>query len=602
MTDELRLSGLSPEDAVVLSLQMLSWVKLSALEVLPDELRLSEEEVSHPQLIFDQLAALADASSYIDQNSKAFQGSISWHDAMNESRIAAALVQAVDAQKYGVLDNFHLPVEFSKSMGLDGFILVPDEMANLMIGLLGDVGDKSVYCLHDSLALFSGRLLQDAQRIGTETLSITQIPYLINILNNLNAEHDVFFGDFITNPSFVIGKLPSKFDLAISVPPIGKVGVFKDVIKKDALSRFPEVTLSWSVLSIRQLIFQAKLRAVIAVPSSMLSGRGADYELRQSLVNKGYLEAVIKMPPAILPGVAIPMSILILDFQKQLRSIRFIDGGANEFVTKDGWNRLHLSGWQELLNFISTGNDSSIVRNVPVEKIKENEFYLEVSRYLLTPEVRKVNKILEQYSKQEIENCAEIIRPLAWRNKEGKIKVFEAVTSDFPAYGFLSRPQKNIGIDQSIPEDVARKKRKKPSGIDQFLKPYDILVSIKGNTGMVAIVPPEVPLPGENGWVVSPSCLILRVNQEIIDPIVLFMYLRSDMGQILLNRIVSSSATAHIHPASLKSLPVVIPDSDEALDIAELFSNQVELQARIEQLKQEQYELGKAYWGINSES
>jgi len=93
--------------------------------------------------------------------------------------------------------------------------------------------------------------------------------------------------------------------------------------------------------------------------------------------------------------------------------------------------------------------------------------------------------------------------------------------------------------------------------------------------------------PDEDGWLVNQSCLILRIHREGIDAIPLFMYLRSDLGQALLNQIVSGATTPLIQLKPLKNLTILIPRKENAQGILDLFTQQVQLQNQIKLSQQE---------------
>jgi type I restriction enzyme M protein len=54
---------------------------------------------------------------------------------------------------------------------------------------------------------------------------------------------------------------------------------------------------------------------------------------------------------------------------------------------------------------------------------------------------------------------------------------------------------------------------------DQFLRPYDIVLIIKGSVGKVGIVTTDVPEPQvPGGWVAGQSAIVLRAKQDVFDP------------------------------------------------------------------------------------
>ncbi|MEM1369836.1 MAG: restriction endonuclease subunit S, partial [Cyanobacteria bacterium P01_H01_bin.15] len=166
----------------------------------------------------------------------------------------------------------------------------------------------------------------------------------------------------------------------------------------------------------------------------------------------------------------------------------------------------------------------------------------------------------------------------------------ELMTSDFPRFGYLSELEKKVVFSEVV---LSRQQHDL-----LFLRPHDVVVSIKGLTGAVAIAPQSTPPAGEGGWLVNQSCLILRANEKIIDPVYLYMYLASEAGQALLAQISNGASTSMISIQSLKSLAVPIPTMKEMREMTEIFYEQVSLQQEIDSRIARQVELSKQYWSL----
>lgn len=76
------------------------------------------------------------------------------------------------------------------------------------------------------------------------------------------------------------------------------------------------------------------------------------------------------------------------------------------------------------------------------------------------------------------------------------------------------------------------------------------------------------------------------------------MYLRSEVGQCFLNRLVSEATIPMISSKSLKGLEVIIPTAAEAKGILKTFEEQVKRQREIEALQLLQGETDRRYWSI----
>jgi len=76
------------------------------------------------------------------------------------------------------------------------------------------------------------------------------------------------------------------------------------------------------------------------------------------------------------------------------------------------------------------------------------------------------------------------------------------------------------------------------------------------------------------------------------------MYLRSEVGQHLLQSMVSGATIPLIKLQTLKELPIILPDQERANQIVSTFDRIVKLQSEIEMLREEQESLSQSYWSL----
>ena len=577
---------LEPFVALEVSLLALTWAKLSALDELPEGLSLKED------VIFNSAREFFEVLSELPSNDGQRRGLYDFEpilvrDVVSNQTILNVQMRLQDALKSGVLKDFTLPPSFVQSFAEgDSHLQVTDELVQVMLKLAGDLAGRSVYCPHDGFL----QIADHAARIGASPfveLSLkSTIPWSLQILNEVDVQTQ--FGDPLRSPSYIErGKL-KKFDVTIAFPPMGNRGG-DGVVESDLFHRFPERTSSLPVLDLRHMMAQTQEKAVIAVPNSILFSRGVEHTFRKDLLEQGMVEAVISMPAGLLPNlVGVAFSILVLDIKGNASSVRFMDGSGELFSEKIGRGRVRLTHWEKLLEVYQALEDDSLVRKVSVREILDNDASLEVTQYLLSTEIKKVNQLLGTSEACELQQLVEMIRPTPRLYTDGEVAAIEVGVGDFPDFGHLNTPTKQVEINPSF---------LKGKGTQQFLRPGDIIIVVKGSVGRLALVPDDIPPPGENGWVVNQSCMILRATRGI-NPVVLFMYLRSDVGQTLIQRIVSGATTHLIQLRSLQELPVILPPLEEARAVTETFEKQARLQEQIAMLNQEQQRLDKTHWHL----
>ena len=594
----------SAATAIELCLQILAWVKLSGSQVLPDDLQVVSRVNARSSTTL--MRTMAKALTYVSDrhedssHTQLFFGTDSRYEAIPLASLTRLLSIGQEAYQSGLLDGFIIPASAYQSLSTaDSTIFLPAEVISLMVGLASAPPEpkenRTIYCPNDDSALISRAMAQGGDRVYLESFVPSSIPWLTCVLADL--DFSIGFGKFLSQPTFNRNADRRKFGTTVAPLSIGKTN---EPISKgqDRLDTSPITTTSMSVLALLDIMEQTAKMAIVAVPNNVLFGRGAARSLRQHLVKEGIVKSVISMHPALLFKTTLQFSILILDFETHHEHIQFVDGGADIFVDKDGLNRAYLKHWEKLIETVQKETASAGVRLVPVKSVIQNDYQLEASWYVLSSErsaaYSLINDPKSNHTKVPLYRCAELLRSSPRLYKDGKAKALEVTTADFPDFGYLCTPTKDVYIN-----DLALKTKEKPL----FLHPHDILISVKGTTGKVAIAPTNIPPPGKGGWLANQSCLILRAYKPdkkklCIDPIVLFMYLQSDVGQTLLEQIVSGAKTPLIQLRPLKSLIVLIPSREDSQKTIDIFKQQVGLQKHISQLKEQQVQLSKNCWGF----
>lgn len=92
---------------------------------------------------------------------------------------------------------------------------------------------------------------------------------------------------------------------------------------------------------------------------------------------------------------------------------------------------------------------------------------------------------------------------------------------------------------------------------------------------------------------------MLRVDDKgIIDPRVLFSFLKSEIGQALLKQIVSGASVPLIQLRELEKIRIPVPDRLEQEKTIEAFEKIVEIERLVANSRDEQRKLSNALWTI----
>jgi type I restriction enzyme M protein len=571
MLESLRSTPLSQFDSFKLCLAILTWAKLSRSKALPEELLFNAR-------------TLDDAASM--RKVFAMLGEDSGEDIRIPNNVRPAFELALRLNEAGVLQHFE-PADAICSIdarySMDGAL--PPEVANLVVGLAGIRPEDSVYTPWDSGGQLSARAARNAASVYLETPTKSAIPGFVSML--LEKSFSLHVADPIQNPSAVEEGKPRKFDVAISFPPFG-LKYDAEVVQRDWFGRFPERTTSGSVLAIRHILSQARRRVVVAVPNTVLFSVGAELALREDLVERGIIEAVIAMPSGLLSSSRISFAILILDPSGGHDQIRFVNADGPRFCEAVSKAKCRLVNLDSLLQLPFDPSNSDFARTASADEVMNKGAQLQVNRYVLPESSRRFEGLFEDSEWGLLGDLVDTVRPLLTVTKADEgIEAREIGAADIPPFGYILKPGRTVLIDRQ----VAGKNK------EQFLKPLDIVLIVKGSVGKVGIVTPDVPAPGPGGWVAGQSAIVLRTNRESsIDPRAMAMQLRSPFGQELLTQIVSGAAIPLIQLRELMHLEVLNIDRAHSEQVIEALGRETHLQREIDRLRNEQSNVSSKFW------
>ncbi len=582
LMDCFRGSAHSLHTLTELALQALAWVKLSVGDALPEPLRAS-------------VAVKKDDKSLI-QAAKQFAGHSASHeiafktlqtDTPAPSVLRKVLELAIQLESAGLLNDLDLADSVASINGISYMQGLPPALADLMFNLAAVAPGETVYAAWDQSAQLAARAIHRLATVHSEAPGSASMSALIGLL--MGGEITVAQSDPVLAPSAVKDGKPIKFDVAISLPPMG-MRYDLDVVKNDWYGRFPERTTSSGVLSIRHLLSQAKKTVVVVVPSSVLFGANAEQELRKSLLSNGQIKAVVSLPPGLLNNTAIALNVLVLTPAGGHEAVRFINAEDARFYEASSKSRSTLRNVGDLVALILGNNADPAVATVDVREILSSSGYqLQVSRYLIRDDQKKAAALMADSGSMTLGDIAETIRPVANKaSSDQRMKLREVGTADLPPWGYITAADRVIEVD----EDALPRLKK------QFLKPNDIVITVKGTVGKVGIVG-AAAVSSDMPWVVGQSAIVLRMGSaQAIDPRALTVLLRSQLGQSLIRGIVSGATIPLIQLRELSSLQLPIPSLADSAKAVDALEQEAAFQTQIDSLRAEQTHLTASLWTL----
>jgi type I restriction enzyme M protein len=583
MLDTLRGTFRSQQESLEVALLILAWLKLSAARSIPEELRLTAELLNQPANPLDTLIRLGETGALQLQ---AF-AEAKRHIRLSPNALRPALDLALRLGDAGLIQEFDatdaicaLPQSAFEETAL------PPELASLLVALGNTCVGDSVYTPWDNAGQLAARAAKNGTRVYLETPRPSTVPALVSILAK-NA-FEVHHADPIRSPSAVEGGKPRKFDVAVALTPLNERS-YGDVAERDLFGRFPEQTTSGSVLAVRHLLSQTRRRVVAAVPSTLLFSTGVEQVLREDLVRRGIVEAVIQLPDGLFTYSNFPFAVLILDPAGGHDQIKFINANSVQFRESVSKARFRLVNLEKLAEFScnhQVSEDSAIVSTADV---LAKDAQLVVRRYVLSDTTKRIFELISTVKSVEYRDVVATIRPMPTISEiEGAVEGKEIGAADLPPFGYINAPGRPVFIDPQVAEN----------NVQQFLRPFDIVLIIKGSVRKTGIVPSDVPPPGPGGWVAGQSAIVLRAKKDAIDPRALAIQMRSPVGQEVLRTVVSGATIPLIQLKLLMNLPVFVPDSATAQRAVEALGQETNLQREIDRLRQAQAEVAKGLWTL----
>jgi type I restriction enzyme M protein len=113
---------------------------------------------------------------------------------------------------------------------------------------------------------------------------------------------------------------------------------------------------------------------------------GAEAEIRRKLLEDGHIDTVIGLPANLFYSTGIPVCILVLKKCKKPDDVLFINA-ADHFVKGKRQNRLENEHIERIVSTYQNRNDQErYSRPVTMKEIAENDYNLNISRYVSTAE------------------------------------------------------------------------------------------------------------------------------------------------------------------------------------------------------------------------
>lgn len=285
---------------------------------------------------------------------------------------------------------------FADSAGKKGGeFYTPNEVVKLLVTLLEPEEESSIY---DPTCGSGGMLIEnknyvearygDASRLsfaGQELSGTTWSLCKMNMLFHDIFDAEILQGDTIANPLHVENGELKRFDIVIANPPFSAnysdIKNFRDRFhywmpkKKKADFMFVQHMVS---------VLKDNGRMAVVMPHGVLFRGSEEKSMRQWLVDRGYLEAVVGLPSGLFYGTGIPASVLIINKKgaAQREEVLFINADR-EYKEGKNQNKLRPEDIAKISYiYKNKENLDGYARNISKADLDKEDYNFNIRRYV----------------------------------------------------------------------------------------------------------------------------------------------------------------------------------------------------------------------------
>ena len=306
----------------------------------------------------------------------------------------------------------HFATESGKSKGQ---FYTPAEVSRVMAHLIGINNSKTqaetIYdptCGSGSLLLKAADLAPHGITIyGQENDNATRALAVMNMWLHNFPDAEIAQGNTLASPKFLDDKTGDlrQFDYAVANPPFSykswttgldpENDIFKRFDGYDAIPPQKNGDYAFLLHFIKSL--KSKGKGCIVMPLGVLFRGNTEGQIRKKLIQRGYIKAIIGLPPNLFYGTGIAACLLVIDKEDADKRTHIFMVDASKGFMKDGnKNRLRERDIHKIIdaynNFLEIPKYS---RLVPITEIADpkNDYNLNIPRYIDSQDEEDIHDI-----------------------------------------------------------------------------------------------------------------------------------------------------------------------------------------------------------------
>ncbi|MCL2094979.1 type I restriction-modification system subunit M [Candidatus Saccharibacteria bacterium] len=344
----------------------------------------------------------------VDFNSEAILGNLDQRNKMIRNLLDDFYAIDLSEEKEDIIGNsyMYLIEQFGSQAGKKaGEFFTRHEVAELVARLARPrVGDRicDPACGSGGLLLLAGAEIEksgsrDYALYGQESNGSTyQLARMNMFLHGMDSTH-LEWGDTLNNPLLLEDDQLMKFDICVANPPFSLDKWGAESAENDKFNRFwrgvpPKSKGDYAFIShIVETLRERIGRMAIVVPHGVLFRGAAEGKIRKQLIDENLIDAVVGLPAGLFQTTGIPVAIVIIDKARAKggeregeKDILFIEA-SKEFKAGKAMNILKQSHTDKIYEtFAGRKELEKFSRRVPISEVVENDYNLNITRYVDT--------------------------------------------------------------------------------------------------------------------------------------------------------------------------------------------------------------------------
>ena len=291
-----------------------------------------------------------------------------------------------------------------------GEFYTPRTIVRLMVNVLDPVAGESVY---DPACGTGGMLLETIHHVkenggdprllkikGQEKNLTTEAIARMNLFLHGQEDFQILRGDTLRDPKFVVNDQLETFDCVIANPPFSLKEWGYDKWQNDPYGRkqfglAPQTNGDFAWVQHMLASLNSKGRMAVVLPHGVLFRGGAEGTIRTALLKQNKIEAIIGLASNLFYGTGIPACILLLRQNRPTvhnnhvliinAEETFTKGRAQNTLSNDQSDEIYRIYKQQYLTGTKADEIEGIARWVSLDEIAENDFNLNIARYVQKP-------------------------------------------------------------------------------------------------------------------------------------------------------------------------------------------------------------------------